>query len=83
MHAPIRLHNLRKDTVINDTVNGVPLLIFHDKDSSATAVFKRTVDDRIETFAPKADYFVQDRMGNAVESHYRGGNIGEKTAVNV
>ena len=57
------LTQFTENSVINDTVNGVPLLIFHDKDSFATAVFRRVVDDGTQTFTPKDGYFVQDSAG--------------------
>ncbi len=49
--------------IIQDTVNGVPLLIFHSKDSFATAVYKRTVDGKVENFEIKDDYLSQDSQG--------------------
>ena len=64
-------------SLINDEVDGVPLLIFHDKDSFATAVFARTVGDTVLTFKVKKDaraetalaamdnrgYFARDNSG--------------------
>ena len=50
-------------TIINDMINGVPLLIFHDKDSFATAVFKRNVVKDVHTFSSQNGYFVEDNTG--------------------
>lgn len=46
-------------SLINDEVDGVPLLIFHDKDSFATAVFARTVGDTVLTFEVPKDARLQ------------------------
>lgn len=50
---------------INDDVDGVPLLVFHDKDSFATAVFARTLGDTVLSFAngDNSGYFAQDDSG--------------------
>ena len=61
--APIPSQIFQKSLLIHDTINGVPLLIFHDKDLFATAVFNRTVDGKVENFIPKGDYIVEDRPG--------------------
>ncbi len=49
--------------VINDTLGDVPLLIFHDKMSFATTVFKRVAEDRSLTFKHETDYFARDNSG--------------------
>ena len=49
--------------VVNDTLGDVPLLIFHDKTSFATTVFKRVVEGRPLTFQHADDYFAQDDSG--------------------
>ena len=50
---------------IHDDVDGVPLLVFHDKDSFATAVFARTLEDTVLSFAngDNIGYFAQDDSG--------------------
>ncbi len=50
-------------SLIHDTINGVPLLIFHDKETFATAVYNRTVGGEVETFIPKGEYIVEDGPG--------------------
>ena len=50
-------------SLIHDTINGVPLLIFHDKDSFATAVYNRTVGGEVENFIHKGGYIVEDSPG--------------------
>jgi len=57
------LTQFEEKPLINDTLSGVPLLIFHDKDSFATAVFKRTVGDSARTFTPQDSYFTRDNSG--------------------
>ncbi len=49
--------------VINDTLGKVPLLIFHDKSSFATAVFKRNVAEDVRTFRAQDGHFVVDNTG--------------------
>lgn len=50
-------------SLIHDTINGVPLLILHDKETFATAVYNRTIDGRVENFIPNEDYTVEDSQG--------------------
>ena len=57
------LTHFTKTAVINDTLGGVPLLIFHDKKSFATAVFKRSVAGDARTFSHQDRYFVADNAG--------------------
>ena len=57
------LTHFAETALIQDTLNGVPLLIFHSKDTFATAVYNRTVDGKVETFRLKDDYFSQDSQG--------------------
>ena len=57
------LTHFTKTAVINDTLGGVPLLIFHDKKSFATAVFKQSVAGDARTFSHQDRYFVEDNAG--------------------
>ena len=57
------LTHFAETAVINDTLGGVPLLIFHDKASFATAVFKRFVRKDVRTFQPQDGHFVTDNTG--------------------
>ena len=57
------LTHFAKNTVINDRVGEVPLLIFHDKVSFATAVFKRNVGKNVRTFSYQDGHFVKDNTG--------------------
>ena len=57
------LTHFTETAVINDTLGGVPLLIFHDKTSFATAVFKRNVAVDARTFTPENRYFAEDNTG--------------------
>lgn len=47
----------------NDTLGEVPLLIWHHKESFATAVYNRTVDGTVEEFTSKGDYSAIDSSG--------------------
>ena len=57
------LTHFAETAVINDTLGEVPLLIFHDKASFATAVFKRNVEKDVRTFNPQDGHFVEDNTG--------------------
>ena len=57
------LTHFTETAVINDTLGEVPLLIFHDKTSFATAVFKRNVAEDARTFTHQDRYFVEDNTG--------------------
>ena len=57
------LADFSETAVINDTLGEVPLLIFHDKASFATAVFKRDVAEDVRTFRPQEGHFVEDNTG--------------------
>ncbi len=57
------LTHFAETAVINDTLGEVPLLIFHDKESFATAVFKRNVGQDVRTFSPQTDHFAVDNTG--------------------
>ena len=57
------LTHFSKTAVINDTLGEIPLLIFHDKTSFATAVFARNIAGDIRTFNVKDKHLVQDNTG--------------------
>ena len=57
------LTHFAETAVINDMLGEVPLLIFHDKVSFATAVFKRNVAEDVRTFSPQEGHFVEDNTG--------------------
>ena len=57
------LTHFAETAVINDTLGEVSLLIFHDKASFATAVFKRNVAKDVRTFSPQDGHFVEDNTG--------------------
>ena len=57
------LTHFAETTVINDTFGEVPLLIFHDKMSFATTVYKRLVEGHPLIFKHEDDYFAQDDSG--------------------
>ena len=57
------LAHFAETAVINDMLGEVPLLIFHDKVSFATAVFKRNVAEDVRTFSPQEGHFVEDNTG--------------------
>ena len=57
------LTHFAETAVINDTLGEVPLLIFHDKASFATAVFVRKVGEDVRTFNLQDQHFVEDNTG--------------------
>ncbi len=77
--------------VVNDTLGDVSLLIFHDKMSFATIVFKRVVEDRSLTFKHADDHFAQDDSGTewnlitgeATSGKYKGTRLERVPAVNI
>ena len=77
--------------VVNDTLGEVPLLIFHDKTSFATAVFKRNVAAEARTFTPQDRYFVADNTGTrwnlvtgeAISGKDKGTRLERLPAVNI
>ncbi len=50
----------KKQSIINDEVDNMPVLAFHDLASNATAVFLRTVAGQTLKFKPAQGYFVKD-----------------------
>ena len=76
---------------INDTLGDVPLLIFHDKTSFATTVYKRLVEGQPLTFKHEDDYFAQDNSGTqwnlitgeATSGKYNGTRLERVPAVNI
>ena len=85
------LTDFTETAVINDTLGDVPLLIFHDKTSFATTVFKRIVEGRPLTFSHKDNYFAQDDSGTqwnlitgeATSGKYNGAHLERVPAVNI
>ena len=75
----------------SDTVNGVPLLIFHDKESFATAVFKRIVDNMVISFTTINGHFAKDNSGTewnlitgkATSGKHKGKSLERVPAVNI
>lgn len=75
----------------NDTLDEVPLLIWHHKESFATAVYNRTVDGTVEEFTHKGDYFAKDSSGTewnlitgkAISGKYKGKRLERIPAVNI
>ena len=85
------LTHFTETAIINDTLDEVPLLVFHDKTSFATAVFTRNVAGEIRTFNPKDRHFVEDNTGTrwnlvtgeAVSGKNEGERLERLTAVNI
>ena len=57
------LTHFAETTIINDTLAGVPLLLFHDKRSFATSVFLRNRASDVLTFTAKEKHFAEDDTG--------------------
>ena len=49
--------------IVNDGINEIPILVFHDQNSGATAVYKRTLDGLPLVFEWSQDYFAVDSSG--------------------
>lgn len=85
------LTQFEEKSLISDTLSGVPLLIFHDKDSFATAVFTRPVRDSERTFTLQDSYFAQDDAGTrwnlitgeATAGKHKGARLERLPAVNI
>ena len=85
------LTQFTKNAIINDSVKGVPLLIYHDKESFATAVFKRIVDNKAVVFTSVVGYIAQDNTGTewnlitgiATSGKYKGQRLERLSAVNI
>lgn len=85
------LTHFTETAIINDTLGGVPLLIFHDKTSLATAVFIRDVAGEVRTFSQKDRHFAEDNTrtrwnlitGEAVSGKDKGNRLERLPAVNI
>ena len=85
------LTHFTETAVINDTPNDVPLLIFHDKKSFATAVFNRNVAGDARTFSHQDRHFVEDNTGTrwnlvtgeAVSGKDEGARLERLPAINI
>jgi hypothetical protein len=77
--------------VLNDRISHVPILVFHDQNSSATAVYKRTLDGMPLVFEWSKEYFAVDSSettwnlitGLATEGKYKGKQLERLTSINV
>ena len=77
--------------VLNDRISHVPILVFHNQNSSATAVYKRTLDGMPLVFEWSKEYFAVDSSettwnlitGLATEGKYKGKQLERLTSINV
>ncbi len=80
-----------RQPVINDRVSNVPILVFHEKRSRATAVYNRTLDGTPLEFAWSRDYFAEDGSGTvwnlitglATEGKYKGKRLERLPSINL
>ncbi len=81
-----------RKSVINDAIDGVPVLAFHDNVSGATAVFMRTLEGTILTFEPRSRHFAKDTttgtrwnmiIGEATEGKLKGKTLERLPAMNI
>ena len=85
------LTQFAKTAILNDTVNGVPLLIFHDKKSFATSVFKRIADNKVIIFTSTDGHFAKDNSGTewnlitgkATSGKHKGARLQRLSSVNI
>lgn len=84
--------SFRRRSIINDEVDNVPVLAFHDLKSNATAVFLRTVEGQALTFEQARGYIVKDTTtgttwnlvtGMATEGKLKGHTLARLPAMNV
>ena len=67
--------------IVNDDINNIPILVFHDQNSGATAVYKRTLDGLPLVFEWSKDYFAVDSsetIGNLITGLATEGKYKEK-----
>ena len=77
--------------VLNGRISHVPILVFHDQNSGATAVYKRTLDGMPLVFEWSKDYFAADNSetiwnlitGLATEGKYKGKQLERLPSINV
>ncbi len=85
------LTQFAETTLINDTLNEVPLLIFHDTASFATAVFTRQLGNTLLTFISQNGHVAEDDSGTqwnlitgaATAGKYKGEYLERLPAVNI
>ena len=84
--------SFRRKSIINDEVDDVPVLVFHDLKSNATAVFLRTVEGQALTFEQARGYIVKDTTtettwnlitGRATEGKLEGRTLERLPAMNI
>ena len=82
----------KRKSIINDEVDSVPMLAFHDLESNATAVFLRTVAGQTLRFKPAQGYSVKDVTtettwnlitGMATEGKFKGHTLERLPAMNI
>ena len=82
----------KKQSIINDEVAAMSVLVFHDLESNATAVFLRTVEGETLRFEPVQDYFVKDTTtgttwnlitGMATDGKLKGHRLERLPAMNI
>ena len=86
------LSAFERTSVINDVIGGVPVLVFHDNVSGATAVFMRTLEGAILTFEPRSGHVAKDTTtgtrwnliaGKPTEGKLKGKTLDQIPAMNI
>ena len=85
------LTHFAETPILNDTLGEVSLLVFHDRISFATAVFRRNVAGKVRTFSLKDSHFAEDNTGTgwnlitgeAVSGKDRGARLERLPAINI
>ena len=95
VNARYRAYHLaafERSSVINDVIDGVPVLAFHDSVSGATAVFTRELEGAALTFEPLSGHFAKDTAtesrwnliaGKATEGRLKGKTLDQIPAMNI
>ena len=90
-HRAYPFSAFERQPVINDRVGNVPILVFHERRSRATAVYNRTLDGTPLEFESSRDYFAVDRSGTiwnlitglATEGKYKGKRLERLPSINL
>lgn len=90
-HRAYPFSAFERQPIINDRVSNVPILVFHEKRSRATAVYNRTLDGTPLQFAWSRDYFAADSSGTiwnlitglATEGKYKGKRLERLPSINL
>lgn len=90
-HRAYPISEFQPKPIANDGIDNIPILVFHDQDSGATAVYKRTLDGLPLIFEWSRGYFAVDNSetmwnlitGYATEGKYKGKQLERLPSINL